>query len=154
MAQDLKPVRTLTWGVKQSFRNYVKMTEGVTEVGGGASQNAEGEFVFTAAPDSDLAIGPDGALTGTGRFIGEVKFEGHGGMLKVFLADPVLEVVGTEAKLTVAETPERKLRGEIARLDLAGGDASALPAALAMDGVFLLGSHYPLRTALDPVRLG
>ena len=146
-------VTSLTWGVKQSFRSYVEMTGGTTEVGEGATRDADGAFVFPATPESTLEIGPDGTLTGRGVFQGEVKFDSHGGMLKVFLADPVLELDGAEAKLTVAETPERKLRGEIARLDLAGGDASALPAALAMDGVFLLGSHYPLRTALDAVRL-
>lgn len=149
---------TLTWGVKQSFRNYVQTVGGTTEVGGGAAQTPDGAFVFVAAPGEGLSLDADGALTGRGAFLGEVKFEGHGGMLKVFLADPILEVGPDGAVITVADTVSRKYRVEVARLDLGAMTTEAdgglvIPAALAMEGIQLLGDHYPLKTALDPVRL-
>ena len=153
-----QPVVVLHWGVKQSFRGYVAMMGGVTEVGGEAVHAADGGFTFAAAPDSDLAVGSDGLLEGQGRFLGEVRFEAHGGMLKVFLADPMLEIGASGASLTVADSAARTHRVEIARLDLAAmttadADDVVIPTALSIDGSFLLGDHYPPTTVLDPVRL-
>lgn len=152
---DLQPVAALHWGVKTSFRGYVAMMGGVTEVGGGAELAPDGGFTFAAAPDSDLARAADGSLTGQGRFLGAVRFEAHGGMLKVFLADPAIEITDTGAVLTVADSPARSRRVEIAKLDLAAMTAGELliPTSLTMDGSFLLGDHYPPTTALDPLQL-
>ena len=156
MTQTKQP--TLSWGVKQSFCSYVEATGGTIEVGAGAERAADGGFVFQPAPDSDLRLAADGTLQGVGKFAGEVKFDSHGGMLKVFLADPILEVRETGAVLTVADTPKRNYRVEVAHLDLAAltrGETGeiVLPAALAMFGIQWLGDHYPLKTSLDPVRL-
>ncbi|WP_304190517.1 HtaA domain-containing protein [Phenylobacterium aquaticum] len=158
MTEPQHQATALSWGVKQSFRSYVEATGGTIEVGAGAARAEDGGFTFALAPDSDLRLGADGALTGVGKFLGEVKFDSHGGMLKVFLADPILEIRATGAVLTVADTPKRDYRVEVANLDLAGltRDAAgeiALPAGLAMFGIQWLGDHYPMKTALDPVRL-
>jgi len=155
---QLQHVTALHWGVKSSFRGYVAMMGGVTEVGGAAELAPDGGFTFVAAPDSDLALAADGSLTGQGRFLGEVRFEAHGGMLKVFLADPAIEITETGAVLTVADSAARTRRVEIAKLDLApvtAADSSetSIPTSLTMDGSFVLGDHYPPTTALDPVRL-
>ena len=155
---QLQRVATLHWGVKTSFRGYVAMMGGVTEVGGGAELATDGGFTFAAAPDSDLAVAADGSLTGQGRFLGEVRFEAHGGMLKVFLADPAVEITETGAVLTVADSAARTRRVEIAKLDLAAITAgepgeTSIPTSLTMDGSFVLGDHYPPTTALDPARL-
>lgn len=147
---------TLTWGVKQSFRSYVESMGGVVEAS--APRSPEGGFVFTAAPDHSLSLDADGRLTGRGVFLGEVRFEAHGGMLKVGLVDPILEISDAGAILSVADHPSRSYRLEAARLDLAAmatdpsGDL-ILPAALMMFGSQWLGDHYPAGTALDPVRL-
>ncbi len=151
-------VTSLVWGVKQSFRTYVDSTGGVTEAGAGASRTAEGEFVFAGADGSGLVLTADGLLEGQGSFLGEVQFKSHGGMLSVFLADPMIEVKGSGASLTVADSRERDRRVELALLDLSAMTRSAgaevvIPAALAMHGIMLLGDHYPLRTVLDSVRL-
>jgi hypothetical protein len=87
-----------------------------------------------------------------------VRFEAHGGMLKVFLADPAIEITATGAVLTVADSTARTRRVEIAKLDLAaitGGEPgeTSIPTSLTMDGSFVLGDHYPPTTALDPARL-
>ena len=155
---QLQPVTALHWGVKTSFRGYVAMMGGVTEVGGGAEIEADGGFTFAAAPDSDLTLAADGSLTGQGRFLGELRFEAHGGMLKVFMADPAIEITGAGAVLTVADSAARTRRVEIAKLDLAAmtaGEAgeTSIPTALTMDGSLVLGDHYPPTTALDPARL-
>ena len=149
-------VKTLVWGVKQSFRGYVEAM-GTIEAGAGATRTEDGAFAFAAAPDSDLTIGADGRPTGRGVFLGEVRFDAHGGMLKVFLADPILEFGPDGAKFTVADSADRKRRIEIAALDLdAASEAEgelAFPSAITLDGYFLLGDHYPPKTPLDPVRL-
>lgn len=147
--------RALEWGVKQSFRNYVAMSGGTVETGGGVERSAEGTFIFVAAPGADLARDAEGRLSGRAAFVGEVRFEAHGGMLRVAVVDPAVEF-GPEGAVLSAADGERRV--EVARLDLAGQAAGedgaiVLPALLAMAGIFLLGDHYPLNTVLDPVRL-
>ena len=145
---------TLTWGVKQSFRSYVEMSGGTTTADDGASATEGGEFAFEAAPVSDLAVDADGAVSGTGRFRGRVTFQAHGGMLKVTLTDPWLEQTADGLILTIAETATR--RTPIAKLGVAQrieDGALEFPAAITLDGMMIIGDHYPPGTALDPVRL-
>lgn len=151
-------VTALTWGVKQSFRAYVEGAGGTIETREGAARADDGGFTFAAAPDSTLTVDEGGKLTGRGLFLGEVQFTAHGGMLKVSLVDPILEVTDAGAILTVADHPTRTYRLEAAKLDLAATtpDPSGgliLPAALMMFGSQWLGDHYPAGAALDPVRL-
>jgi hypothetical protein len=160
MTEDPKPmpVASLSWGVKQSFRGYVETVGGVTETDAGAGRAADGGFTFPAAPDTTLSLAADGTLAGIGRFLGEVRFQAHGGMLKVCLADPILEIGPSGAAVTVADSSARTFRLEIARLDLAATPPGELgeiviPAALTIEGMQLLGDHYPPGTPLDPVRL-
>jgi hypothetical protein len=150
---------TLEWGLKQSFRAYVEGAGGSIETGEGTTRTADGAFVFAAAPgDAGLALGADGKPEGTGRFVGEVRCEAHGGMLKVFLADPAVQIGPEGGLLTVAESPARDSRVALAVLDLDAatkGDDGALviPAKVARDGWRVLPDHYPPMTPLDPVRL-
>ena len=145
---------TLTWGVKQSFRGYVEAAGGTVAVGGGATRTPDGAFEFPQGPQSTLARGGDGRLGGTGRFEGQVSFTAHGGMLNVVLTDPWVEASEPGLVLTVAAGAARVV---FARLDAGGvtteGDATMIPAAITLDGMFILGDHYPPGTALDPVRL-
>lgn len=150
---------TLEWGLKQSFRAYVEAAGGSTEIGEGARRTDNGVFAFAAAPgDAGLAFSVDGKPEGAARFIGEVRFEAHGGMLKVFLADPAIEVGPNGGVVTVADGPARDRRVALAMLDLdaakPGEDgALVIPTKLAMDGWQVLGDHYAPMTPLDPVRL-
>lgn len=148
----------LEWGVKQSFRNYVEATGGVTEASAGAERAADGAFVFAAAPGEGLSTGADGRPQGVGRFRGEVRFEAHGGMLKVFLADPAVEIGPAGGAITVADTPARDRRVTLALLDLTAAKAGeggewVIPAKLSKDGWQVLGDHYLPMTPLDAVRL-
>ncbi|WP_309646427.1 HtaA domain-containing protein [Phenylobacterium sp.] len=148
----------LTWGVKQSFRGYVEAAGGTIGAEGGAERTADGAFSFAAGPGQGLSFDEDGAPAGLGAFVGEAKFDAHGGMLKVCLADPAVEIGPQGLVLTAADSVKRDWRGIIATLDLAamttGEDGELIiPAALAMDGIQVLGDHYPMRTPLDPVRL-
>ena len=147
---------TLTWGVKQSFRAYVEMSGGAATTTDGAACAPDGGFTFETAPDCDLAVALDGAVSGTGRFRGRVSFQAHGGMLSVTLTDPWIEAAADGLVLSIAETPTR--RTAIARLDADGASRAAdgaleIPAAITLDGMMILGDHYPPGTALDPVRL-
>jgi len=147
---------TLSWGVKQSFRGYMDAAGGTVTVGGGAERAPDGVFLFPQSAESTLARGPDGALHGVGRFEGEVSFNAHGGMLNVVLTDPWVEATDAGVVLTVAAGPARRV--VFAKLDAAAMETEAdgtlaLPAAITLDGMFILGDHYPPGTALDPVRV-
>ena len=145
---------TLTWGVKQSFRGYIDAAGGTIAVAGGAERAPDG-FLFPQGPESTLAQGPDGRLTGVGRFQGQVSFNAHGGMLNVVLTDPWVEATEAGLILTVAASATRRVA--FAKLDADAmtteGDATVLPTAITLDGMFILGDHYPPGTVLDPVRL-
>ncbi|MEJ0064693.1 MAG: HtaA domain-containing protein [Caulobacteraceae bacterium] len=86
--QPANQTATLSWGLKQSFRAYVEAAGGSFEIAEGAERISDGAFAFAAAPGDGLKLGADGRPQGVGRFVGEVRCEAHGGMLKVFLARP------------------------------------------------------------------
>jgi len=158
MTEHLPWVSALSWGVKQSFRTYVEATGGVIETRDGAERAEDGAFTFAAAPGGDLRLDADGKLAGQGSFLGEVRFEAHGGMLSVCLADPILEIGPSGGVVTVADSSARDYRLEVAQLDLgamttAESGEIVIPATVSMHGSQWLGDHYPPRTPLDPVRL-
>ena len=167
---------TLSWGVKQSFRGYVEAAGGTVATTRGAERAPDGGFLFPEGPGSTLAQGADGRLRGAGRFQGEVSFSAHGGMLSVVLVDPWIEASEAGLILSVADSPAATRRLPFAKLDADAMTTEALttgapttdapttdapttdgglvlPAAITLDGMFLLGDHYPPGTVLDPVRL-
>jgi hypothetical protein len=151
-------VTALGWGLKQSFRNYVESAGGRIETAAGAARSPDGAFTFTPGPGEGLKLGANGQLEGNGTFLGEVRCEAHGGMLKVFFADPSIEIGPTGATLVVAESPARDRRVELAQLDVAaatseGADDVVIPTKLSKDGWRILGDHYSPMTPMDPVRL-
>ncbi|HEY2052298.1 MAG TPA: HtaA domain-containing protein [Caulobacteraceae bacterium] len=148
----------LSWGLKQSFRAYVEAAGGAIETAAGAERAADGTFTFAAAPGEGLKLGVDGKPEGVGRFVGEVRCEAHGGMLKVFLADPSVEIGAAGAFVTVADTAARDRRVQLALLDLGAATMAddgdlVIPTKLSRDGWQVLGDHYLPSTPLDPVRL-
>ena len=154
---NMLKVTGLVWGLKESFRNYVEATGGVIATEQGAERSADGSIAFTPKAGEELRLDGRGKPQGQGSFSGSMKFQSHGGMLSIHLADPTIEVSDTGASLTVAvEGGSHRL--EIARLDLSAisqGEANdmLIPAALSMDAYQLLDSQYPPGTVLDPVRL-
>jgi hypothetical protein len=156
--QAPNPPTMLSWGLKQSFRAYVEAAGGAIETSAGAERAADGGFAFAAAPGERLQLGLDGRPEGVCRFVGEVRCEAHGGMLKVFLADPSVEIGPAGAIVAVADTPARDRRVALAQLELAAATIAAdgelvIPAKLSRDGWQVLGDHYPPATPLDPVRV-
>ena len=147
---------SLQWGVKQSFRAYVAGAGGAIALSGGAVGSADEGFVFPATEGGDLTFDAEGRPSGTGRFAGEVSFVAHGGLLSVGFSDPWLEAGPERWALSVADATGQ--RGVIANLDAAGAVVEAdgsvtVPAAITLDGMMLIGDHYPPGTVLDPVRL-
>lgn len=159
MSDVSQPVRAaaLSWGVKESFRSYVEAMGGTIALSGPAERDGDGCFVFAPEGEATLALGADGRPEGQARFSGEVRFEAHGGMLKVTVADPAVEIGPSGGSLTVVDPWAPSKRMEIAKLDVAAASAEAgqiaLPAKATLDGMQLLGDHYPPGTPLDPVRL-
>ena len=55
----------LTWGVKESFRQYVEAAGGSITATDGATRNADGSFQFSAETEGDFAIASDGTVSGS-----------------------------------------------------------------------------------------
>lgn len=159
MSDLSQPVRVaaLGWGVKESFRGYVEAMGGTIALSGPVERAADGVFVFAPEGEAALPSDAEGRPQGEARFKGEVRFDAHGGMLRVMVADPAVSLEPTGGSLTVADPWAAGKRMQIAKLDTTAarveGAELVLPAATTIDGMQLLGDHYPPGTALDPVRL-
>ena len=137
--QPVGDIVGLVWGLKQSFRAYVEAAGGVIQAGAGAERDGDGAFVFAAASEGGLRVGVDGKPGGVGQFVGEVSCEAHGGMLKVFLADPSVEIGSASAAIFVADSRARDRRVELAQLDLSAATTAddgelIIPSKLSRDG--------------------
>ena len=148
--------KTLTWGVKASFRSYVDAAGGAVALSDGATHADDGAFVFRAVPGGDLSIASDGSAEGAARFTGTVRFEAHGGMLNVTLTDLGLEAGDDGLVLTAPQAPQNERRCAIAKLgpiEIGTDGAVILGAEITMDGMFQIADNYPPGTVMDPVRL-
>ncbi|MGO3659414.1 MAG: HtaA domain-containing protein [Corynebacterium casei] len=97
---------SLTWGVKESFRNYVEgnIARGAITVKDGASRSG-GSVVYPASASSIT-----GDSKGVVRFGGTVNFTGHNGVLDLTLSDIAMHIDGSTAELT-ADYSSRKFEG-------------------------------------------
>lgn len=154
----------LTWGVKESFRNYVAGPGGgEITVADGAVRNEDGTFTWPVAGGSYDADGAVGEVRATGT----VRFTAHGGALEVVIRDPRVEL-GTGGALLRADVQSRELGGgtpkEYPNVDLAvleagvtntgdGVAMDAVGATLTENGAPAFGGFYPPGAALDPVSL-
>lgn len=118
---------TLTWGVKERFRSYVSgsIANGEWTVSDDMRYETP-SFIWdkvTGAVGSELEAG-------TMSFTGAVHFTGHGGAMKLDLADPAIEFVGDDTAyllLTIGSTDTADAGGEAtgeqlraAKIDLSG----------------------------------
>lgn len=102
-----------TWGVKQSFRNYIgsPIADGEITASDGASVNDDGTFDF---PTVDGSVSKEDA-SGEVSFGGRVVFAGHdygqGAVLEVHVADPRVEFDGDGSATVYAEVTSREFNG-------------------------------------------
>ena len=146
----------MTWGVKESFRQYVEAAGGSITISDGATQNADGSFLFNAETEGDLAIASDGSVSGSQAFAGTVSFEAHGGMLKSTLSGLAIESAPEGLMLSALEGPMNESRCHIAKLAHIQTDNAGNPrfsAEITLDGMFQIADNYPPGTALDEVTL-
>lgn len=143
--------RGLRWGIKASFLTYVTgMPDSAMSVTDGAVDTPEG-FVFPVADASGFD-----PVKGLGQlaFGGDVRMRGHGGMLAVRVADPMIAVTAEGARLTVTDVTGKSLH--IANLGTprrAAGGGLEIPAQLAAEAVSYFNDVYPEGTDLDPLTI-
>ena len=152
---------TLTWGVKQSFRNYVgsPIAQGTITADSGATQTDSGEFEFSSGTGT---VEEDGSAEVS--FSGSVNFEGHHGDLDVTLTEPTLslDADGTGTLTVTHTTPDGTAEVTIADISEADlvvdGESATLEEAeaeLTAEGTEVFSYNgspfYPEGEALDPV---
>ncbi|MEM7099272.1 MAG: HtaA domain-containing protein [Pseudomonadota bacterium] len=149
-------ISKMTWGVKESFRNYVEGAGGSISVADGASRAEDGAFVLTAIDGGDLNIAEDGSASGSMRFQGTITFEAHGGMLNSTLTEIGLEAGEDGLVVTAQHAQLKDNRCDIAKLNLVEGgphDAMTFRAEITLDGMYQIADNYPPGTELDSLRL-
>jgi hypothetical protein len=91
----------LQWGIRESFRDYIRGVEdGAQSVSGAATQDEAGVVSFPAV-EGDYTEGSVVA-----RFTGAVSFRAHGGVLGLTIADPWVEARGV---ITIAGPRESRV---------------------------------------------
>lgn len=98
-SSDPLPPLGLTWGIKRSFIAYISaLPDGSVSAADGATAVRPGLFCFAPeGSDYDAALG-----TGVLRFRGDVRLEGHHGMLFVRLLDPWIAFTGGRGVLSIS----------------------------------------------------
>lgn len=145
----------LDWGVKESFRNYLKggVAKGDVAASNGAKINANGSYHFPAASFN--------ATSKIAAYSGTVSMTGHDGALQVQLSNLRVDVEGQQL---LADVTSKSLEGtlenysDIALVSLnttgVSADATAmvgknLPTMLTAAGVPAFADFYPEKTAFD-----
>lgn len=149
----------LDWGLKQSFRTYVK---GPIAHGSWTLEGVTGEFRWETLTSGDYETGTGGLLT----FGGGVRFTGHDGQLDLTVSQPQVRFANGSAELLLDVRSKSLDTGEFVELDdvvfatlgtaaptVADGVVTynALPATLTEDGAAGFAGFYEAGTELDPV---
>jgi len=145
---------SLSWGIKSSFRDYVTGPIAAGSVTVSGVSTSGGAYVFPQSTSLvDQATG-----NGSVSYTGSVRFVGHGGVLDIKVADPIVTITSpSTATLSVLGYSGRIV---IANLALAAGSRSesggavtyaGVPATLTVAGAGLFQGNYPAGTALDAV---
>lgn len=123
----------LVWAVKRSLLGYVRgMSDGTVTTAGGAHEEDAG-FVFP----------------GDGRvFSGSVTLTGHGGMMRVILADPALVPRGDAWMLEIADPDDGAARLPFATVAAFDG-WTGTGVALTADGADLFFGPYEAGTPFE-----
>lgn len=155
---------TLSWGVKESFRAYIDgIAKGSWTVEG--ATYATPEFSWTGA-GTVSNHGDTASIAHTGQ----VHFEGHEGVLQLFISNPTLEIVSADEaylrldmKSTTVDGTDGPAEEQVRaiELDTAGrlsADGTTLtldaaPAKLTPEGAVAFASFYPDYEEMDPVSL-
>jgi hypothetical protein len=146
----------LSWGVKQSFNRYVDgLPDGKRAAGAGATRMPDGTyfFEFDNAKDFD-------ATTGLGiiRYLGDVRYLAHYGLLFVPIVDPWIQFYQDRAELTISNSPKPEDRIVLATLESGQGGRvqdfgwSRLEARLTQAGVEVFNEVYNPGDLLDPMQ--
>ena len=154
---------SLDWGFKESFRSY--LTSGIAHGQWELSGPSEREGIFSwAAGSGTLDPKTERGVVG---FTGGIRFTGHDGALDTTIANPRIELSGTDEAHLLLDVTGTTQQGEpvstaavrFATLDLTGGTVergdsalvgTAVPAALTEEGAAAFGT-YPAGDELDPV---
>ena len=135
------PKAGLTWGMKQSFREYL---EGISDLRIEAEGVTSGDagYFFPLADSTDL--------TGL-AFRGGLTIRAHRGMLRVILRAPAIEALDSSPVLT-ADVGGRRVGLCTLREQYSSSPAERVfDAELLDDGIPVFGDVYAAGTAMDSV---
>jgi hypothetical protein len=149
----------LDWGLKQSFRTYVK---GPIANGSWTLNGVTGEFRWETVTAADYTTGTGGQVA----YSGGVRFTGHSGQLDLTISQPQVRFTSGSAELLLDVRSKSLETGEFVELNdvvfatlgtaaptVANGVVTytALPATLTEAGAAGFAGFYEAGAELDPV---
>lgn len=161
------PPAGLSWNVKSSFIDYLaRLPSSEVSVAGGASYHPTTGFTFPAEDPSAPEPSPrhvwiDVPLRQL-RFVGDVRFLAHRGLLCIALASPWVEMNSPATASLSVHVPgsDASERVTIASMQWSHPDTSHgrpvwhdLAATLTAEGSALFGGMYAAGTPLDPLSI-
>lgn len=134
----------LAWGVHTPFWEYIqRIPDGLVAVHNGAKILESGATFFPL----DAASATAHEL----RFVGDLEFRGHNGMMAVTVQQPWLQCHGERWQLTIVDPFEPGSRMPIVDIEL--HDEATGTARLTESGTDLFMGNYNEGTLFDPVRI-
>ncbi|GAA2310517.1 HtaA domain-containing protein [Glycomyces scopariae] len=153
---------SVTWGVKETFRNYVTgpIAGGAIEVVDGAAQNGDGTFTF-APVTGTLDQTTQTTATESG---GGVRFTGHHGALDLLIENvaTVSDTVGYTGAIYADVTSNGEVFEDVHFADFEVGQwtwvdgfttLTDAPVTLTADGAEAFAGFYQAGAALDPITI-
>lgn len=130
----------LSWGVRESFRGYVRALPDGSISPEGLAETGEDTFAFPIASTDREA---DGLVV---RTEGRLTFEGHGGLLRLVVDAPRLVIGPERAELRLTQGPRDTV--------IAVGsetEPGRFAMTLSAHGSVWLGGQYPAGAPLDDI---
>jgi Htaa len=149
----------LDWGIKSSFREYIKhaASEGKVEVTGGAAEAADGSYRFPVVSGSY----DEATEVNEVQYAGSVNYSAYGGVLDITISDPKVVLEDESGAIFAHAISGSTNYGEIELVELdatgvtpvAGAETltwQGVKSAITAAGEPVFGS-YPAGTAFDNV---
>lgn len=160
VTESALPATTLSWGIKDSFRDYLsRQADFSLDLDGSATVGAGNRVHFPVIEDRPMDEVPDGGVVTQAR--GTALFRAHHGMMKLSLKDPAILKRGSGLVLALdfsvedgRAVPDYFEVARLVELPAAAPDQREYRTMLLSDATGMFNDMYEADSELDVVQVG